>query len=156
MDQAAPTLIIGIGNPTRQDDGAGMVLAEQLEALVPASVEIQTAQQLTPEMALDWADRQRVLVLDAAVDGDPVTLMRLQDQPDSTTEIRTHNAHPASLATLARQLLGRSPDLWVCTMLAQSFDYTTDLTPAMQEHVRAAKEKVLAWIRAEAAAEDTK
>jgi len=58
-----PSLVIGIGNPLRGDDGIGWRLA----ALMPAraGLAVRCRQQLTPELAEELASVERVLFLDA-------------------------------------------------------------------------------------------
>ena len=43
-------LVIGVGNPLREDDGVGWRLAE---ALAQAGVEVHTCHQLLPELAAE-------------------------------------------------------------------------------------------------------
>src|SRR5579884_346516 len=65
------TLIIGIGNPLRSDDGLGWAVAEQLsQACLPGCV-IRMVHQLTPELALWMATVSRVIMIDANREGEP-------------------------------------------------------------------------------------
>ena len=57
------SLVIGIGNPLRSDDGIGWRLAAQLPA--GAGLGVRCRQQLTPELAEELAAVERVLFLDA-------------------------------------------------------------------------------------------
>ena len=57
------SLVIGIGNPLRGDDGIGWRLAAQLPA--GAGLVVRCRQQLTPELAEELAAVERVLFLDA-------------------------------------------------------------------------------------------
>jgi hydrogenase maturation protease len=45
------TLIIGYGNPLREDDGVGWQVADQLLKNSEGSIKVLTAHQLTPELA---------------------------------------------------------------------------------------------------------
>ncbi|CAK6698908.1 hypothetical protein [Synechococcus sp. CBW1107] len=70
---AEPTvLVIGIGNPLRQDDGVGRWLVEDLEQDSRAQeflvqLELRPCHQLLPELAADLARSERVLFVDAWV-----------------------------------------------------------------------------------------
>ena len=59
----AASLVIGIGNPLRGDDGIGWRLAAQLPA--GSGLGVRCRQQLTPELAEELAAVERVLFLDA-------------------------------------------------------------------------------------------
>jgi Ni,Fe-hydrogenase maturation factor len=72
------TLVFGIGNPIRGDDAAGWILAERLAAHQLPGVEVRTGPQLQIEFVEDWARHDRVVVLDAAISGEPVSLERVE------------------------------------------------------------------------------
>ena len=61
----ARSLVIGIGNPLRGDDGIGWRLAARLPAR--PGLAVRCRQQLTPELAADLAVVDRLLLLDAWV-----------------------------------------------------------------------------------------
>jgi len=63
-----PSLVIGIGNPLRGDDGIGWRLAALLPAR--AGLAVRCSQQLTPELAEELAAVERVLFLDAWLGSD--------------------------------------------------------------------------------------
>jgi hydrogenase maturation protease len=65
-------LVVGYGNTLRRDDGVG-VRAAELMAEDPrfAGIEVLTAYQLTPELALDIAAASLVVFVDADVRGLP-------------------------------------------------------------------------------------
>lgn len=66
------TWVIGYGNPLRSDDGIGWALAEELEKICfDPKLEIQTFIQLVPEIAARFKEFERVVFIDAAVNGIP-------------------------------------------------------------------------------------
>ncbi len=65
-------LIIGYGNPLREDDGIGWRAAELLErTLAPGAAEVLKSHQLVPELAAQVEGASLVIFLDAAVDQEP-------------------------------------------------------------------------------------
>jgi hydrogenase maturation protease len=74
-------LVVGVGNPTRCDDGAGWAVAERIAALNLPGVEVQTTQQLLVELAEEFARSDRVVVVDASVGGDPVRMRAVHPSP---------------------------------------------------------------------------
>src|SRR4051794_39172723 len=75
------TLIIGIGNPLRSDDGLGWKVAEQLvQDLRPGQV-ILTVHQLTPELVQWMANANLVVLIDASREGEPGELQTRRLSP---------------------------------------------------------------------------
>ena len=65
-------LIIGYGNPLREDDGIGPRAAELVEqSLAPGVARIVRCRQLTPELAVEVQNASIVIFLDAALDREP-------------------------------------------------------------------------------------
>jgi len=99
-------VIIGYGNPLREDDGLGWRAADLLAARrgLGAATIIQR-HQLTPELAATLADAAAVVFLDAAVDIGPgeVRCERL-----NTEELNgwSHDLGPSQLLGLALDLYG--------------------------------------------------
>jgi hydrogenase maturation protease len=66
------TVVIGYGNPLRQDDGIGWRAAELLEQALPAgSAEIIRCHQPTPVLAANLPRASVVVFLDGACDQEP-------------------------------------------------------------------------------------
>lgn len=63
-DAVGGDLVIGLGNPLRNDDGVGWWLAQRAESQ-RAAPRVLMVQQLTPELSLELAVVRRVLFLDA-------------------------------------------------------------------------------------------
>ena len=71
-------LIIGVGNSLRQDDAAGLWLAEAVRAALDGrgcTTQIRLVQQLLPEMAEEIGELKphTVLVADCSADSDSAT-----------------------------------------------------------------------------------
>jgi hydrogenase maturation protease len=100
-------LVVGVGSELRGDDAAGRHVATTLRRIDPTGVEVRSVQQLTPELAVELADRRLVIVVDAAVDVDEVTVRQVGPASGSTG-VMTHHLDPAALAGLAA-LFGAPP-----------------------------------------------
>jgi hydrogenase maturation protease len=93
-------LVIGYGNPLREDDGIGPRAAEIVQqSLAPGAARVLQCQQLTPELALEIEDTSRVIFLDAALDQPPgeITLTNLQKAESSAW---SHHLTPRQLLSL--------------------------------------------------------
>lgn len=70
----APVLVVGVGSELRCDDAAGRRVADIVAELHLPGVEVRSVHQLTPELATVFARRQLVVVVDASVDVDRLTV----------------------------------------------------------------------------------
>jgi hydrogenase maturation protease len=104
-----PALVIGYGNPLREDDGIGWRAAELVEHTARAgSVEVLQCHQLTPELATQMEGRPLVIFLDAAGDITPRTIdsRELNEAGDGAW---SHHLSPEQVLTLARRAGYRVP-----------------------------------------------
>lgn len=140
---ADAVLVVGYGNPLRSDDGVGPAVAA-LVAADPrmAGAAVLVEHQLAPELAADFAEARRVILIDAADGAGPgeVAVRRLgsgpQEEPASTLgdvgaggPPLTHHVSPSSLAGIARTLYGAEPEVLVVSVGAASFELGEMLTP---------------------------
>ncbi len=130
-------LIIGIGNPLRQDDGAGWALAARLgEALQARGCLCRTlaVQQLAPEHAVDVAalDVTAVVLADVAVDTPGLRLAALDAAPTTAEDARlTHEIGPRTLLAYAGTLRDMLPPAWLLTVGGSAFEHGEGLSPAV-------------------------
>jgi hydrogenase maturation protease len=118
-------LIIGYGNPLRGDDGFGYRAAER----IPGAIAVH---QLTPELMDPIARADRVLFLDAAVEGAPGEIRRRRVEPQSAGPAFSHHATPESLLAGALTLYGRAPDAELITVTGANFSLSDELSPAVE------------------------
>jgi hydrogenase maturation protease len=100
-------LVIGVGSELRGDDAAGRYVADEVERIAPPGVEVRSVHQLTPELAIEVADRELVIVVDADVDVAAVTC-RTVAVSGGRPGVMTHHLDPAALLGLA-SLFGSPP-----------------------------------------------
>ncbi|MEO1148961.1 MAG: hydrogenase maturation protease [Cyanobacteria bacterium J06638_22] len=131
-DPVAPaTLVIGYGNTLRGDDGVGYQVAEAVLDWHLARVHSLPCHQLTPELAADIAQVQRVVFVDAAIapttPPPEVTLEPLH--PDEDLAFTTHTATPSALLALTKWLYGATPTAYQLTIPAIAFAMGETLSP---------------------------
>lgn len=150
MDDPAPTgrgvLVLGIGNPLREDDGLGCAAAECLEReCAGPGVSIHQIHQLTPEWAEAVSRVGLVIFLDASRVGAPgeLAVQWIAETPDAPSSF-SHQLTPRTLLTCARALYGRAPRACLISLTGEAFGYGEDLSPTVQsrlpELVRHARE----------------
>lgn len=127
------TLVLGIGNPDRGDDGAGVAVAR---AVTGARVEeLRDCSTLIAR----WANEERVVVVDAMKSGaEPGTITEidgLREQLGTGTFPSTHSFGLAESLELAR-VTGRLPgSLIIYAIEGERFEHGHGLTPAVEEAV---------------------
>jgi len=156
-----PLLVLGIGNPLRGDDGVGLLLAEQAALSSTAgeasgSVVVRWVQQLTPELALDLANRQAVLFIDAAL---PLNTSAEAQASLETVEpcaaagpLDSHRLEPAQLLAISALLYGRRPQAALLRVPAAALGHGTALSPALRARLPLARRLLQQWLRAQAGA----
>jgi hydrogenase maturation protease len=116
------SLIIGIGNPLRSDDGLGWAVTEQLSLDCNTTCDIQNVYQLTPELAQSMAVVNLVIMIDANHEGEPgelhIRTLSLSAQPSA---VGTHYTTPEELAALTAIVYGQCPPVVVVTMTGANF-----------------------------------
>ncbi len=66
MESRARVLVLGYGNPAREDDAIGPLVADRIAALAIDGVEVDTGYQLAVEDAEAVATHDAVVLVDAA------------------------------------------------------------------------------------------
>jgi hydrogenase maturation protease len=135
VTESAPrgSLLIAYGNPLRGDDGVGWAVAAAVRA-AGVTHRVITAHQLTPELASDVADADRVVFIDAACDAEPgqVSARPVVPAHGPPRGLTQHAYDPGTLLWLAREAHGRAPtEAWLVTVGAGRFDCDEALSPAV-------------------------
>ena len=122
-------LVIGYGNTLRSDDGVGYrvaeAIAEQVEQGELSPVRSLSVHQLTPELADDIAQAERVIFVDAAApDALPLSDVQVTSVTPALPESQLgHSQDVRSLLHLAQQLYGRVPQADWLLVPAEQFDF---------------------------------
>ena len=120
-DEARDILIVGYGNPGRQDDALGPALADAIEQLGLPDVTVDSDYQLTVEHA-EMAARHGVVVFaDATTEaGNPFTWNRVEPS-DAGIRFTSHHLGPADVLALARDLFDAAPTGYVLGIRGRQF-----------------------------------
>ncbi len=141
----AKVLIIGYGSPIRGDDAIGPLVADRLEREgVPEGVEVISRHILTAELVADLVEHDRVIFLDAAVDGPPGEVRCRQLAPDaSAMSTMAHFLDPRELLAWCETLYGQVPETFLVSACGTSFDYANySLTPDAEAAIEPMIEQV--------------
>ncbi len=140
MKPAAHTLVIGLGNPCRGDDGAGRVAAQRLRELDLPGVEVREESGEGAALMDAWKDADTVMVIDAAQSGAaPGTIHRLDARetpvPARFFHYSTHAFSVAEAVELARALGRLPPRLIVYGIEGRDFSAGEKLSPGVTASV---------------------
>jgi hydrogenase maturation protease len=145
-------LLIGYGNPLREDDGIGWRAAETIEArTVAGTLDILKCHQLTPELSVPVSEASLVLFLDAAKGVAPGRADCIAVRPEAAGAW-THHLTPGQLTGMAEKLTGEPPCAYLITGGIQRMGWNECLTPSGAAAVECMVERALELIRQSATA----
>ncbi|WP_299024689.1 hydrogenase maturation protease [uncultured Thermanaerothrix sp.] len=156
-------LIIGIGNPDRQDDGVAWHLiyrlAEQLgypvgseldgeigEISVNPCLTLRTGLQLTPEMAEEIVTYTHVCFVDAHTGSFPEEITWLPLHPGFQPSPLSHHLTPESCLALAETLYGHAPQAILLSLRGYEFGFARELSPRTRVLLETAVDSLLRWL----------
>jgi hydrogenase maturation protease len=148
------TVVIGIGNRLRGDDGAGVAVTERLRGRVPPWVDVVACDEEPSRLMEAWRGADAVVLVDSVTSGSPPgTIHRFaaDRRPVPAREFRssTHAIGVGDTIELARAL-GKLPRrVLVYGIEGRSFEIGAPLTSAVESAVAGAAVAVLDDLRKE-------
>ncbi len=146
------TVVIGIGNPYRGDDGAGPALAARIEALDLSDVDVVIADG-EPAALLDaWTGRDLAVVVDAVLCDPPrpgrVHRTALRDITGLRSATSSHGLGVPEAVLLGAALDRLPTKLVVFAVEAADLGFATALSPAVAAALPGLVDDILAEIKA--------
>lgn len=150
-------LILGYGNPDREDDGVAWhilhALTLKLGLAAPESYEDEFPEfdladfafqlQLTPEMAVDISAYEHVCFVDAHTGNIPEPVRLIDVESEFQASPFTHHLTPQSLLSMCETIYGKKPDAALLSVLGHRFLFSRQLS---EETARLVPEAVgLIW-----------
>jgi hydrogenase maturation protease len=130
-------LVLGYGNPGRQDDGLGPATAAGIERLGWPNLTAFDNYQLNIEDAIDVAEHDVVWFVDAAKAGpSPYAVSDLS--PAAAIEFTSHIVRPEVILAIARRYYGRAPKAFLLGIRGYQFEFVEELTPGASDNLRVA------------------
>jgi hydrogenase maturation protease len=156
------TLLIGYGNPDREDDGVAWHILRALTVKMglpaPSSYEDEFPQnaqvdfafylQLTPEMAEEIAAYQHICFVDAHTGNIPEQVRLISVDSDFQRSPFTHHLTPQSLISICETLYKNKPDAALISVRGYRFLFTRQLSEETQALVPEAVDLIWEWLRA--------
>jgi len=114
-------LVIGFGNPAREDDGLGPAAADAVEKLGLDGVTIDADYQLTVEDSAEVAGHDVVIFVDASMNGEePYSFSGLI--PEKQESFCSHSVRPEAVLWLAKDLFNAGTEAYILGIRGYSFE----------------------------------
>jgi hydrogenase maturation protease len=155
------TLIIGYGNPDRQDDGVGWhilkYLAERIGHSIPddpgASIEIESdivdllfTLQIYPELAETISHYQRICFVDAHTSNIPDEISWTVLNPEYEKSPLTHHMSPKTVLSIAAMIYDHKPEAILVSVRGYDFQFERSLSSKTEELTIKAEKRIWDWI----------
>ena len=115
------TIMIGYGNPGRQDDGLGPAFIDAFQNIHHANLALQSNYQLTVEDALELNKYEQVIFIDACIDKhEPFSLEEITET--NNTGFGSHSLSPQGLIQLTNTLYQHYPKAYILAIKGYEFD----------------------------------
>lgn len=139
-------LIIGYGNPGRQDDGLGPALIDQLQKIKTDTLHLHSNYQLTVEDAYDICNFDQVIFVDASLDTKaPFSFEAITVTDDSG--LGSHSLSPNGVIRLCETLYNHRPQAYVLGIKGYEYDkFDENLSEQAKENLLAALAFVKGWL----------
>jgi hydrogenase maturation protease len=146
------TLLIGVGNVYRSDDGVGIDVVRRIGKQAPAGVSILEASGEGAALLDAWAEAAAVILVDAVQSGAPPgTIHRLdalkEPIPSRFFHYSTHSFSVAEAVELARALNQLPPRLIVFGIEGKNFAAGESLSAEVEEAAAASAARILEEMR---------
>jgi hydrogenase maturation protease len=133
-------LVIGIGNDSRQDDGLGWALLDEIEKAYPEKVELVYRYQLNIEDAELIKDAECVLFVDACADEVNEGSIIEPCSPNGEITYTTHALSPSAVLALCNQVYQENPEAYVLKMQGYEWELAGGLTHRAKKNLEKALE----------------
>ena len=146
------TVIIGVGNEYRSDDGLGVIIADKLSNINPNGTRI-LKQNGEPTLLMDsWKDADKAIVIDAISSGaSPGTVKRFdaveKPLPSQLFHYSTHSFSLADVIELARGLNRLPPSLIIYGIEGKNFTNGFKLSTEVEKAVGKIVELIIKEVR---------
>ena len=147
-EKSRKTVVIGVGNCARADDGVGPMVAERLSDRVPEGVFVRVCDGDATRLIEAWDNADRVILVDAVQTGSAVgTIHRFEGRDERIrSQLQTQSTHGLGVAeaiALARAL-GRLPqEFTVLGIESRRFGVQQDPSPEVVAAIDGAVIRVL-------------
>jgi hydrogenase maturation protease len=150
-----PILVLGLGNELLKDDAVGIRVAERLQGMFPAEVEVRSTSLFGLALLDELMGREKVLLIDSYIPAEFIGSEIQERNLDEVGEAQSTSPHFVGLGEIRevmRELgLGFPREVRVLAIpVSDPITFSTEMTPAVaarvEEAVTRARQIVAAWL----------
>lgn len=150
---AKKVLVIGIGNPYRSDDAAGLIVARRIKERTPDHVEVIEESGDGAALMEAWKDSDKVVLIDAVSSGQkPGTVYRFdagtRPIPTKFFHYSTHAFSVVEAVELARAFNRLPAQLIIYGIEGKNYESGFELSPEVESSVKEVVDRVIQEITA--------
>ena len=147
---AAPKiLVIGYGNDSRNDDGVGWFVIDQLREAALPGVALLAAHQLEVDLIETVSRFDWVIFVDAALPEVAPCVTRTAVEPALESHAVSHYLTPADMLAMSRMLYGSEPHGVLFQIPAYDLDFGERLSALTETAARGVVQEIMEWSRPE-------
>lgn len=137
------SLIIGIGNSGRQDDGLGWAFLDKIGPLMDHVFDLEYRYQLQIEDAELISHYDTVYFIDASKELYPEGVRIEECTPKESHGFSSHALHPETIVYLSENIYNKMPRSYILGINGKEFNLKMGLTPFAEENL----DKALKWFK---------
>lgn len=142
------TLLIGIGNEYRSDDGIGLIIVRQIQKKRILSIIVKEASGEGTALMEAWQGFQNVLIVDAVSSGaTPGTIFKINAKKETVPieffHYSTHAFSVAEAVELARTMNSLPPNFMIYGIEGKTFAAGVDISPPVKEAANQVIEQIV-------------
>jgi hydrogenase maturation protease len=145
--QTTKNIVLGYGNRLRSDDAVGQVVAERIAAWRVPNVRSLAVTQLTPELALELAEVDLVIFVDAYAANEQQTVKVCPINVASSLATIGHTLEPSTLLAIAQSLYNYHPQAWLIAIPVLNFELGDRLSTLAEQGIVEAIEEIQQLLR---------
>lgn len=146
MSIADAFCILGVGNVLRKDDGIAALVCSRIADLSLPGVDVRTCHQLGTGMIDELSEFKELILVDAALQEEPVVFVTLSDGTPPSTSF-THELDARLFAALMKRFAGDRTRVHLCTVAGTDFGFGLEPSALAIGHADLAVETILERIR---------
>ena len=145
-EKTIKTLVLGIGNSGRKDDGLGWEFIDFLKEQEFEDIELDYRYQLQIEDAELISQYERVVFVDATKEPTTDGFYLRPCSRASVTEMNSHSLHPETVYSLCCEIYGKNPECLILGIEGTEWGLEAGLSPDAKRNLERAKRYFIAHL----------
>jgi hydrogenase maturation protease len=137
-EEGNKTLVIGIGNSGRQDDGLGWAFLDKIGPLLDNDFDLEYRYQLQIEDAELISHYNRVYFVDASKEQCPDGVLFEECEPKDSRGFSSHALHPETILYLSKNVYNKAPQSYILGISGVEFGLEIGLSPLAEDNLKKA------------------